>query len=156
MIKIFNYQELYEYYQQNKDSIKAIRYGYYTICNDGGYSCRDFERYYCYLVNGIIVHITKVWWNKKCMWLDNKLVTSLNYSSTNPEFKGLGYAKAVLTKLVEDIKEADLSLYMSIYTEEGFNTIAKTIDRLCKEYKVELWDGTLHSNKVYKSYHLNK
>ena len=154
MVKIFSFDELYEYYQQDKESIKAIHYGYNTICNDGGYSTRDFERYYCYLVNGIIVHITKVWWNKKCIKLDDKLVTLLNYSSTNPEFKNLGYAKLVLTKLVADIKEANLSLYMSFYTEEGFNTIAKTVDRLCKEYKVELWDGALCSDKIYKPYHL--
>ncbi len=154
MVKIFSFDELYEYYQQDKESIKAIHYGYNTICNDGSYSTRDFERYYCYLVNGIIVHITKVWWNKKCIKLDDKLVTLLNYSSTNPEFKNLGYAKLVLTKLVADIKEANLSLYMSFYTEEGFNTIAKTVDRLCKEYKVELWDGVLCSDKIYKPYHL--
>ncbi len=154
MVKIFSFDELYEHYQQNKESIKAIHYGYNTICNDGGYSTRDFERYYCYLVNGIIVHITKVWWNKKCIKHDDKLVTLLNYSSTNPEFKNLGYAKLVLTKLVADIKKANLSLYMSFYTEEGFNTIAKTVDRLCKEYKVELWDGALCSDKIYKPYHL--
>ena len=154
MVKIFSFDELYEYYQQDKESIKAIHYGYNTICNDGSYSTRDFERYYCYLVNGIIVHITKVWWDKKCIKLDDKLVTLLNYSSTNPEFKNLGYAKLVLTKLVADIKEANLSLYMSFYTEEGFNTIAKTVDRLCKEYKVELWDGALCSDKIYKPYHL--
>lgn len=154
MVKIFSFDELYEYYQQNKESIKAIHYGYNTICNDGGYSTIDFERYYCYLVNGIIVHITKVWWNKECIQLDNKLVTLLNYSSTNPEFKNLGYAKLVLTKLVADIKKVNLSLYMSFYTEEGFNTIAKTINRLCKKYKVELWDGALCSDKIYKPYHL--
>ena len=154
MVKIFSFDELYEYYQQNKESIKAIHYGYNTICNDGSYSTIDFERYYCYLVNGIIVHITKVWWNKECIQLDNKLVTLLNYSSTNPEFKNLGYAKLVLTKLVADIKKVNLSLYMSFYTEEGFNTIAKTINRLCKKYKVELWDGALCSDKIYKPYHL--
>ena len=154
MIKVLSFDELYSYYQANKDSIKAIHYGYDTICHDGSYRTKDYERYYCYLVNGVIVHITKVWWNKESMWLDDKLVTSLCFSSTNPEFKGLGYAKLVLSKLIEDLKVAGLSLYMSYYTEEGFNTISKTIDRFCKEFKIELWDGTLSSDRIYKPYHL--
>ncbi len=155
MIKVLSFDELCSYYQSNKNSIKAIHYGYDTICNDGSYRTKNYERYYCYLVHDVIVHITKVWWNKESMWLDDKLVTSLCFSSTNPKFKSLGYAKLVLSKLVEDLKVAKLSLYMSYYTEEGFNTISKTIDRLCKESKIEFWDGTLSNDRIYKPYHLS-
>lgn len=151
-VVVYNYDDFFKIIYGDgglpKDETVFDRISYMDSQMDFGWNARDINPYFVVLYNkSKIIGVAKI--GEYPYKPKNRY--SLSYLSIDKKYQGLGYSKMIVSELFNFLKNNNLSLDSSRYTDIGEKRLRKILNEYSKIYNVEFIDNPLQ-NKTYENF----